>query len=105
MSTHTKQQTHMHTKSSNVRSSLTRDPKDSKVSVIVKFNEFHVMNGSNAELSLDSGNERRALEESSSESLDCLGELLFRVDGFMETENGDVLLSYFCPRVGVYLVY
>jgi hypothetical protein len=72
VSTNTEQKTHVHTERSNVRSSLTRDPEDGEVTVIVEFNEFHVVNGSNAELSLDGRDERRALEESSGESLNCL---------------------------------
>ena len=64
----------MHAERSNVRSSFARDPEDGEMTVVVEFDEVALVDGSDSQLSLDGGNERRSLEECSGERFESPGE-------------------------------
>lgn len=66
MPTDTQQQPEMNTQSSNVRPCFARDPEDGQMALIVKFNELAFVNCSDTKLSLDSRDQRRSLEQSTS---------------------------------------
>jgi hypothetical protein len=63
------------------------------VAVVIELNQLGLMDSTDTELTLDSRDQRRALEESSGQGLKGLGELLLRLDGVVEAENADVLLT------------
>jgi len=83
----------MDTEGSNISSSFARNPEDSHVSLLVILDELALIDGSNSEFLLDSRDEWRSLEDSSSECLQSLLKLLYFVNLSMELDNGDVLLT------------
>jgi hypothetical protein len=90
----TEQQSKVDAESSNVGTGFTANPENTKMSVIVKFVQFAFMDGSDTELTLDGGNERRALEEGAGQGLEGASELSFTTGDFvMETDNTHVLLT------------
>lgn len=92
--TNTKQQTQVHTQGSDIGTSLAAHPEDTQVAVIVKLNQLALVDGSDTQLSLDGGNQRRALEQGTGEGLEGAGELgLAARQLVMETDDGNVLLS------------
>lgn len=93
MTTNTEKQSKVDTERSNICSSLTADPEDGEVSLVVKLKKLRLVNGSDTELSLDGRNERRSLEQSSSEGLNCGRELLDICETVMKAQYGDVFLS------------
>lgn len=72
---------------------LARDPEDAEVAVVVKLDELAVVNGADAELTLDGRDEGRALEQGAGQGLDRAAELLLRVEGAVEAEDADVFLA------------
>jgi len=83
----------MDTEGSNISSSFARNPEDSHVSLLVILDELALIDSSNSEFLLDSRDEWRSLEDSSSECLQSLLKLLYFVNLSMELDNGDVLLT------------
>ena len=83
----------MDTEGSNISSSFARNPEDSHVSLLVILDELALIDSSNSEFLLDSRDEWRSLEDSSSECLQSLLKLLNFVNLSMELDNGDVLLT------------
>lgn len=84
----------MDTESTNVGSSLAADPEDTEVAVVVKLNELALVDGSDTELTLDGGDQRGTLEESTSKGLKGTGELgLAAGDLVVQADNANVLLS------------
>lgn len=62
------------------------------MSVVVEFNEFARVDGTDSELTLDSGDERRSLEEGSSEGFKSSGQGLLSGQTSMQSDDTDVLL-------------
>jgi hypothetical protein len=92
--TNTKKKSKVNAESSNICTSLAADPEDAEMSVIVEFIELALVNRSDTKLTLDGGDQRGALEQSTSESLECALELsLTTGDLVVETDHADVLLS------------
>lgn len=92
--TNTKQQTQVHTQGSDIGTGLAAHPEHTQVAVIVKLNQLALVDGSDTQLSLDGGNQRRALEQGTGEGLEGAGELgLAARQLVMETNDGNVLLS------------
>lgn len=85
----------MYTKCSNIGASLTADPEHSKTPLVVEFDKFGLIDGSNSELSLDGGNEGRALEESTAECLEGTGKGFFGVEYRMKAYHADIFLAYY----------
>lgn len=94
MGTDTKQQTQVHAQGSDIGTSLAAHPEHTQVAVIVKLNQLALVDGSDTQLSLDGGNQRRALEQGTGEGLEGAGELgLAARQLVVETNDGNVLLS------------
>lgn len=94
MTTHTQKKTQVHTQSSNVGTRLAAHPENTQMSVIVKLDELALVDGSDTELSLNGRDQRRALEESTSEGLEGTSELgLATRQLVMETDDSHVFLS------------
>ena len=90
----TQQQSQMHTQCPDVRPSFATDPEDAKVSVIVEFEEFALMDGADAELALDGGDERGTLEECSGECLQRACERSFAArELVVESDDCDVFFA------------
>lgn len=94
MTSDTEEETKVDAEGTDVGTGLARDPEDAEVAVVVELDELAVVDGTDAELTLDGGDEGRTLEEGSGEGLDGAGELLLRLEGAVETEDADVLLTY-----------
>ena len=69
VSADTEQKTKMHAKSTDVGSGLAADPEDTELPLIVKLVKLALVDSSDTELTLDGGNERGTLEQSSGERL------------------------------------
>lgn len=90
----TEQQTQVHTEGSNVRAGLAADPEDTEVAVVVKLDKLGLVDGSDTELTLDGGDQRRALEEGAGEKLKGAGELGLAAGNLVvESYDGAILLS------------
>lgn len=90
----TKEQSHVYTEGSDVGTSLTADPEDTEVAVIVELDELGLVDGSDTELSLDGRNQGRALEEGTSEELEDAGKLCLATGNLVvESHDGNILLS------------
>jgi hypothetical protein len=63
------------------------------MTVVVKLEQLGLMNRTDTELTLNGRDQRGALEESTGQSLEGLGELLLGLDGVVEAEDADVLLT------------
>lgn len=84
----------MNTECSDISSGLAANPEDSQVTIIIEFVKLALMNGTDAELSLDGRNQRRPLEESSSQGLECPCELgLASWEFIVKTDDAYIFLS------------
>ena len=71
--TNPKQQTHMYAHGTDIGAGFHTNPKDAQVTVLVMFNQFAFIAGSNTKLAFDSWNEWWSLEQSSFEPFQLLG--------------------------------
>lgn len=83
----------MHTKCSDICSCLAADPEDTEMALIVELQEFEFVNGTDTQLTLDSRDQRRTLEERTGQSLHGAVELLFGLDLVVQSQNTDVFFS------------
>ena len=84
----------MNAKSPNVGARLTGNPNNPQIAVRVKFQQFGVINRSDAQLSLDGRYERWTLEECTGECLDSPVEFAgFVAETGMETYDRNIFLS------------
>lgn len=94
MCTNSQQQSQVDAKSSDISSGLAADPENTQVTVIVEFVVFALVDGTDTELALDSGNQWWALEQSTSQGLEGASELsLATWDFVVKSDNADVFLS------------
>ena len=94
MGTDTEQKTQVNAKSTDVGTSLAADPEDTKLPLVVELVELALVDGTDTELTLDGGDERGTLEESTSEGLESARELgLAAGQLVVETDDADVLLT------------
>jgi hypothetical protein len=91
---YTQQQTEMDAKSPDIRPCLARDPKDSEVTVIVKFDELRLVDCPDTKLAFDGRNERRALEQSSGEGVEGTVEGFGVGELVMQPEDANVFLAW-----------
>lgn len=99
VTTHTQQQAHVDAERPDICASLAANPEHGEMTVVVEFKELALVNGTDTELTLDGRDERRALEEGTSESLEDAGQLLRVREGVVKAKNSDVLLS--CALLGL----
>lgn len=94
MSTNAKKQTHMHAEGPDVGTGLAADPENTKVTIVVELDELALVDATDTQLPLDSRNQRRALEKSTSQGLEGLGKgCLASRDLIVETNNGNVFFT------------
>jgi hypothetical protein len=88
------QQTEVDTESTDVGTGLARNPKDTELSLIVKLVKVALVDGSDTELSLDGRDERRALEQGTSEGLEGASELLLAAGELaVQSDDTNILLT------------
>ena len=107
VATDTEQKTQMYTKGTHISTSFTRSPEDGKVTIVVEFEQLGLVNSTNTQLTLNSGNKRGTLEKSTSKSfngliihvsstnalssiqniLTNLRQLLFTINGIVKAER------------------
>ena len=86
--------TEVDTEGTDVGSGLAGNPEDTEVALVVELVKLGLVNGTDTELTLDCGNERWTLEESTGECLKGTGELsLATWELVVETDDANVLLS------------
>jgi hypothetical protein len=86
-------------KCTNVCSSLAANPEDTQVSLIIKLVKFALVDGSDTQLTLDSRNERRSLEKSTSQSFQGASELRLTTWEFIVQSN-DANIFFSCTLLG-----
>lgn len=88
------QQTQVHAEGSDVGASLAADPEDTEMTVVVELDKLGLVDGSDAELSLDGRDQGRSLEQGASKKLEDARKLgLAAGDLVVESHNRHVLLS------------
>jgi hypothetical protein len=91
---HTKQQSKMYAKGTNVGSGFAADPENTELPLIVKLVKLALVDGSDTELALNGRNERWSLEESSGERLKSARKLrLASRQLVVQADDADILLS------------
>lgn len=84
----------MNTKCTDIGSCFATDPENAQVSLIVELVQLAFVDGSDTELSLDGGDQRRTLEEGTSQGLESSRELCLTTWKFIvQSDNADILLS------------
>jgi len=68
--------TEVDTEGTDVGTGLARDPEDTELALVVELVKLALVDGSDTQLSLDGRDERRTLEESTSQGLKSTRELL-----------------------------
>jgi hypothetical protein len=92
--TDTEEETKVNTESTDVGTSLTADPEDTKVTLVIELVQLALVDGTDTELTLDSRDERRTLEERTSQGLQSAAELSLATGNLVvETNDTDVLLT------------
>lgn len=92
MAAGTGQQTQVYAEGPDVRPRLAAHPEDAEIPLRVVFDQFALVNGADAELTLDRRDQGRALEERPSQRLDGAVEALCVVEGRMQADDADILL-------------
>jgi hypothetical protein len=90
----TEEETQVNTECSDVGTSLTADPEDTEVTIVVELDELALVDGSDTELTLDGRDQRRTLEERTGEGLESAGELSLATGQLVvEADDSHILLS------------
>jgi hypothetical protein len=90
----TEEQTQVDTEGTDVGTSLTADPEDTEVALIVELVVLALVDGTDTELTLNSGDQRGTLEESTGEGLKSANELSLAAGNLVVKANDtDVLLT------------
>jgi hypothetical protein len=90
----TEEETQVNTECSDVGTSLTADPEDTEVSVVVELDELALVDGSDTELTLDGRDQRGTLEQRTGKGLKSAGELSLATGQLVvEADNSHILLS------------
>jgi len=85
--------TEMDTEGTDVGSGLTRDPQNTEVSLFIVLNELELVDLSDSQFLLDSGNQRGSLETGSGELVESTLNFVNFIDGGMELEDTHVLFT------------
>lgn len=94
VSANTEQKTQVDTEGTDVGTSLTADPEDTEVAVIVKLVEVALVDGTDTELTLNGRDQGRTLEESTGEGLQSAAELSLATGNLVvEANDSNVLLT------------
>jgi hypothetical protein len=94
VATDTEKETQVNTECSDVGTSLTADPEDTEVSVVIELDELALVDGSDTELTLDGRDQRRTLEKRTGKGLKSASELSLATGQLIvETDNSNILLS------------
>lgn len=72
MAANTEEETEVNAQGTDVGTGLAAHPEDGEVAVVVKLNQLRLVDCSDAQLALDGRDQRRSLEEGTSEGLDGL---------------------------------
>jgi len=83
----------MDAKGSNVSTSFTRDPEDSHITLFIKVEHLQLVDVTDTELLLNSGDQWRSLEASTSQRVKGLFKLLNLVELSVQFNNRNVLLT------------
>jgi hypothetical protein len=81
------------TEGTDVGTSFARDPEDAHVTLLVVVEELGLVDGTDTELLLDGGDQRRSLENGTGESQESLFDLLDLLNMLMKLDNSNVLFT------------
>ena len=101
MTADTEEETKVDTESTDVGTGLARNVEDGKLALVVELEELAGVDGADTELSLDSRNKRRALEESTSESLEGARELCLST-GELAVQTEDCNIFFSCALLALH---
>lgn len=93
MTTCTEEKTEVHAESTDVSACLAADPENTQLVLGVVFNQLAVVDGTNTELTLDSGNQRRTLKKGTSQFLKSLLENKLIFNSVVKADDGHVFLT------------
>lgn len=94
VSADTKEQTQVDTECTDISTSLTAYPEDTEMALVVELVVLALVDSTDTELTLDGRNQRRTLEERTSEGLQSANELgLSTRNLVMETNDTDILFT------------
>ena len=93
MSTATEEVANMDTKRTHISASLTADPEDAHVALVVVLNQLSLVDSPNTKLLLDGGDKRRPLEARALKGVERFLKLLDLVEALMELDDGNVLFT------------
>lgn len=100
VATNSEKETKMDAQRSDIGTSLAADPEHTQVSVIVKFDELALVDGSDTQLTLDGRDQRWALEQGTGHCLKGFGELRLATGQLVvQANDGNVLLA--CALLGL----
>jgi hypothetical protein len=92
--TDTEEQTQVNTEGTDVGTSLTADPEDTEVTLVVELVVLALVDGTDTELTLDSRDQRGTLEERTGEGLQSADELSLATGNLVvKADNTDILLT------------
>jgi hypothetical protein len=92
--TNTEEETKVDTEGTDVGTSLTADPEDTEVALVVELVVLALVDGTDTELTLDGGDKRGTLEERTGQGLQSADELrLATGDLVVETDHTHILLT------------
>lgn len=94
MRTNPKKQTKMDAQCPNVCAGFTADPENTEMTVVVKLDQLALIDGADAQLSLDGRDDRRSLEECASKVLNRSRHLRLAARQLVvEPNDGNIFLS------------
>ncbi len=93
MTADAEEKTQVDAEGTDVGSGLAVDPEDTEVPLLVELDELALVDGTHAQPPLHGGDQRGTLEQRTGQGLDGLGQLGLLVDGAVQADDGDVLLT------------
>jgi len=94
------QQTQMNTQRSHIEAGLDAYPENGHLFLLIELDKLTIIDSTNTQISLDSGNDRRSLKDCAREGLESLLHTSHVVDGRVEAHDADVLFAGALLRLG-----
>lgn len=94
VSANAEKKTQVHTEGTDVGTGLAADPEDAQMTIVVELDKLALVDGSDTQLTFDSGDQRRTLEQSTGKRLQGLGKgSLTAWDLVVEADDSNVFFT------------
>jgi hypothetical protein len=94
VSANTEKKTQVHTQGTDVGTGLAANPENTQMTIVIELDELALVDRTDTQLTLDSGNQRRTLEQSTGEGLQGLSKgSLAAWDLVVETDDSNVFFT------------